>query len=247
MTARRPRLAATAAVALGLLLTGCGGEGGPAATHHRTEVAASSPTAASSSSTASATGTAATTGGAAVTTSAGAATSTPSAGSSSAARSAAPAGTSTGRGTSASGQPGARTVDDGSRTLRIPVLGVDAPVTGCATEDNTVTPPSDIGAVCRWTGSPDFGATRGTTIVVGHSTRSDATVGALEYVRELKTGDTLTVAGQAWRVVEVVPGVDKHSLPAWIVDRAGPRQLGLVTCETTSRTRNDLARLVPVG
>lgn len=244
MTPRRPGLAVTTAVALGLLLTGCGAEGGSPATHHRTDVATSTATAVPSTASSSAPvpsgGTTVTTGPS-VAPGTGSTTGAPTA---PARTSAVPAGASAPSSTAAAAT---RTVDDGSRTLRIPVLGVNAPVTGCATEDNTVTPPSDIGAVCRWTGSPDFGATRGTTIVVGHSTRSDATVGALEYVRELKTGDTVTVAGQAWRVVEVLPGVDKHSLPAWIVDRAGPRQLGLVTCETTSRTRNDLARLVPVG
>ncbi|WP_409484243.1 class F sortase [Arsenicicoccus dermatophilus] len=144
-------------------------------------------------------------------------------------------------------RPGAAPGDDGSRLLVIAALGVRAPVTGCGTEDGTVTPPGDVGAVCRWTGSQPFDARTGTTVVVGHSTRSTRSVGALEYVRELKVGDTATVAGQTWRVAEVLPGVDKHHLPAWIVSRAGARQLALVTCETTSRTRNDIARLVPAS
>ncbi|AKT50726.1 class F sortase [Arsenicicoccus sp. oral taxon 190] len=237
----RPTHLAAAAAALALL-AGCGGgsEAAPV-THHRTEVASATPggsTSASATGTASGTTTATRSVSAAATTSATAGTaSAPAAGT--------PASTSSAPATGAS-KP-RPTPDDGSRTLQIPVLGVRAPVTSCATEGGEVTPPGDIAAVCRWSGSQPYAATAGTTIIVGHSTRSADTAGALEYIRELRVGDTATVAGQTWRVAEVLPGVDKHQLPAWIVDHAGPRQLGLVTCETSSRTRNDLVRLVPVG
>ncbi|MCH8614012.1 sortase domain-bontaining protein [Arsenicicoccus dermatophilus] len=208
------------------LLGGCGTDA--QVTHHRTDVATEQAAGRTSSAASSSTSAPTTTGATRPVTPTRPATTTAAA-------------------TPAAPRPATTIRDDGSRLLVVPVLGVRAPVTRCATEDGTVTPPGDVGAVCRWTGSQPFDARTGTTIVVGHSTRSERSVGALEYVRELKVGDTATVGGQTWRVAEVLPGVDKHRLPVWIVDHAGPRQLGLVTCETTSRTRNDIARLVPVS
>ncbi|GMA21419.1 class F sortase [Arsenicicoccus piscis] len=136
--------------------------------------------------------------------------------------------------------------DDGSRTISIPVLHVSAPVTTCAAQNGTVTPPSDIMTTCRWTGSNDFAAQQGSTVVLGHATYSDSSAGALEYVRELHRGDRVSVAGQTWQVDLVSPGVNKHSLPGWVSATTGPRYLVLLTCDTSEHSQNDLVRLVPV-
>ncbi|WP_409484641.1 class F sortase [Arsenicicoccus dermatophilus] len=145
------------------------------------------------------------------------------------------AGTTTPSSAAAKGDP---------NTLALPALSVAAPVTECSTRNKMVTPPPDIRSVCRWTGSQPMDATAGTTIIVGHSTKDPSSKGALEDVRRLKVGDTATIGGRTWKVAEVLPGVDKRKLPAWVTARSGARQLGLITCEVTNDTHNDIARLV---
>ncbi|MCH8611821.1 class F sortase [Arsenicicoccus dermatophilus] len=153
---------------------------------------------------------------------------------------AAPASTTTAGGTA----PSSAAPQGDPNVLSMPALSVSAPVKECSTRNKMVTPPPDIRSVCRWTGSQPMDAAAGTTIIVGHSTKDPSSKGALEDVRRLKVGDTATIGGRTWKVAEVLPGVDKRKLPAWVTASSGARQLGLITCEVTNDTHNDIARLV---
>ena len=116
------------------------------------------------------------------------------------------------------------------QTFTAPKLGVTAPIVGaCATgKDGAVEPPADIHAGCA-TGRLDVdpgGA--GTTVLTGHTTRA-ATTGAFEQIYKLTPGDTFTVGGHVWHVVEI--GVYQATgLPERLFMVGGPRQLILGTC-----------------
>ena len=137
------------------------------------------------------------------------------------------------------------TTDDGTRTLRIPAQGISAAVFDCPTKNGVVEPPPMVEDVCWWTGSRPLGSTEGVSIVVGHSTRSTTSTGALERTRELPLGSRVTLAGQAWTVAQIEVDVDKHGLPDWVTYATGPRMLGLITCDLSNHASNVLVRLMP--
>lgn len=137
------------------------------------------------------------------------------------------------------------TKDDGTRVLAIPAQGVRAAVYECPTQDGVVEPPPMVKDVCWWTGSRPLAAAEGVSIVVGHSTRSESSTGALERTRDLPIGSVVSLAGQSWKVVQIEPDVDKLGLPAWVTYATGPRMLGLITCDLTNRKSNVLIQLVP--
>ncbi|MGH9243923.1 MAG: class F sortase [Acidimicrobiales bacterium] len=102
--------------------------------------------------------------------------------------------------------------------IRLPSLGVDAPVVPVAVEPNgTLQIPPDPQSVGWWAEGAQPGAGRGTAVLAGHVNSARQGPGALANLNELRPGDTVVIVGGGRELkfsVEAVRQYPKHELPA---------------------------------
>lgn len=146
---------------------------------------------------------------------------------------------------SVTGKPAAPVGQVGKADLR-------APVGPCQVSGDVVMPPDDVEAVCSH-GAALWAP--GTTRVVGHSTRSDQTAGYLErWIPAQKPGSVVRFAGREWLVDGAPISAPKGSLPTWVFSAGGSKAVAVISCDQSGpRTpdgkhtlRNLVLRLVPV-
>ncbi len=120
--------------------------------------------------------------------------------------------------------------------LRLPSLGVEAPVTQIGTNrSNTLVPPSDYTTVGWWGSGRRPGAQHGTAILAGHTVATGG--GALDDLEHLQAGDQVIVERSGKPLSYVVASVQTY-LKSELAHRAGrlfaqsgPSRVAIVTCE----------------
>ena len=121
------------------------------------------------------------------------------------------------------------------RRLRIPSLGVDAPVVPVTTVGRTLVPPRDPMRLGWWADGARPGSARGSALLTGHTVHSGG--GALTDLEDLRQGDRMSVraGGEdlAYRVesVEILPKGALAQKAARIFDQDVPGRLVVITCE----------------
>jgi len=119
--------------------------------------------------------------------------------------------------------------------VRIPALGVDAPVVPVRAPDRTLVPPSDPLRLGWWADGAAPGAPTGSALVAGHTVHHGG--GALDDLENLGRGDLVVVRTDHGRIDYAVRRVrifDKGTLAEHATDlfsQQVPGRLVLVTCE----------------
>ncbi len=124
----------------------------------------------------------------------------------------------------------------GPYSLRIPRIGVEAPVVAIqSNEDRVLLPPRDPGLAGWWSDGAAPGAPEGSAVVVGHTVRAGG--GVFDDMGDLRGGDTIEVEGAddalTYRVesVEVISKGDFARLAEQIFSQSGPGRLVVITCD----------------
>ena len=125
----------------------------------------------------------------------------------------------------------------GPYTLRIPRIGVDAPVVPIrSTQDRVLLPPRDPGIAGWWSDGAAPGASHGSAVLVGHTVRNNGG-GVFDDVGTLRSGDTIEVEGSNTTLTYRVQSVDVLSKDQvardaeQIFTQAGPGRLVVITCD----------------
>jgi LPXTG-site transpeptidase (sortase) family protein len=125
----------------------------------------------------------------------------------------------------------------GPYTLRIPRIGVDAPVIPIeSNEDRVLLPPRDPGVAGWWSDGAAPGEPEGSAVLVGHTVRNNGG-GIFDHVGTLRSGDTIEVVGSnsalTYRVqsVDVLSKDDVARNAEQIFNQAGPGRLVVITCD----------------
>ncbi len=138
------------------------------------------------------------------------------------------------------------------RQIRLPALGVTAPVDPVGLVEETLVPPGDASRVGWWADGALPGASAGSVLLAGHTVRGGA--GALQRISELRAGDELLVRTETGRLryqVKSVRTFGKGALAAraqQLFAQQGPPRLVLVTCsdcDGTSYLINVVVTAVP--
>jgi LPXTG-site transpeptidase (sortase) family protein len=125
----------------------------------------------------------------------------------------------------------------GPYTLRIPRIGVDAPVIPIeSNEDRVLLPPRDPGVAGWWSDGAAPGEPEGSAVLVGHTVRNNGG-GIFDDVGTLRSGDTIEVEGSNSALTYRVQSVDVLSKDEvardaeQIFNQAGPGRLVVITCD----------------
>ncbi|GAB2478110.1 class F sortase [Jatrophihabitans fulvus] len=143
--------------------------------------------------------------------------------------------------------------------LRVPRLGVDAPVVHVAVRaaggQRVMQVPRDPGTVGWWSGSARPGAASGTVVVVGH-VNYDGVPGALGVLPRARPGDRVALASRTGRETYRVTAVRTYAktvgIPPDAFRTGGAPRLVLITCggpfdpATGNYEDNVVAYAVPV-
>jgi LPXTG-site transpeptidase (sortase) family protein len=123
------------------------------------------------------------------------------------------------------------------RTLRIPRIGVDAPVVPIkSNEERILEPPRDLSVVGWWSGGAAPGERRGSAVLVGHSVRNEGG-GVFDHMGDLSSGDAIEVeaadAALSYRVqsIDVLSKEEVARDAEEIFAQSGDGRLVLITCE----------------
>jgi LPXTG-site transpeptidase (sortase) family protein len=126
---------------------------------------------------------------------------------------------------------------DGPYTLRIPEIGVAAPVVSIRTnEDRVLNPPQDPSVVGWWSQGAAPGKPTGSAVLVGHTVRN-RNGGVFDNIGDLSTGDVVEIAGSdsalSYRVKSVdVLSKDQVARNAEkIFAQSGDGRLVIITCD----------------
>lgn len=121
------------------------------------------------------------------------------------------------------------------RRLRVPELGVDAPVVPVGTRGDTLVPPTDPQQVGWWGNGAKPGAETGRALLAGHTVSTGG--GALDELESLRPGARVVVSGEGGRVAFEVVWVRTFA-KGRLTQRSerlfrqdGPSRLVLLTCE----------------
>jgi LPXTG-site transpeptidase (sortase) family protein len=123
---------------------------------------------------------------------------------------------------------------DGQR-LRIPSLGIDAPVLPITAEGSSLVPPSDPQTVGWWSDGARPGAEHGTAILTGHTVSTGG--GVFDDLEHMRPGQRVQIRSHGQRLslqVSKVTTYDKTALAkraAEIFDQTAAGRVALVTCE----------------
>jgi LPXTG-site transpeptidase (sortase) family protein len=119
--------------------------------------------------------------------------------------------------------------------LRIPSLGIDAPVRPIAADGLRLVPPSDPQTVGWWSGGARPGAERGTAILAGHTVSTGD--GVFDDLDQMRPGQRVQILSGGLRLSLQVTSVTvyrKASLAehaAEIFDQSAAGRVALVTCD----------------
>lgn len=120
-------------------------------------------------------------------------------------------------------------------TVRVPAIGVDAPVDPVSVRGSELDPPADPARVGWWAQGARPGDRYGAVVLTGHTVHGGG--GVFDDLESLEPGDEISV-GLARRassyVVQEVETVSRAELAERSVEllgRRGPARLVLVTCE----------------
>ncbi|MGH1561952.1 class F sortase [Mumia sp. DW29H23] len=120
-------------------------------------------------------------------------------------------------------------------SVRVPELGVDAPVASMSAVKGVLTPPSDASSVGWWDDGARPGATRGTVVVAGHTVHTGG--GAFDHLGTLEPGARVVVRTRKGVVryeVRRVETYDKATLAeksSRLFRTTGRPRLLLITCD----------------
>lgn len=121
------------------------------------------------------------------------------------------------------------------RRVKVPALGIDAPVVGIPVVDGVLTPPSDPQTLGWWQDGAAPGDVFGGALITGHTVSVGG--GALDDLEELDVGDPVRVETGEGRIQYDVVDVRiyrKASLArhaAKVFSQEGPGRLVVITCE----------------
>lgn len=136
--------------------------------------------------------------------------------------------------------------------IRLPALGITAPVDPVGLVEETLVPPADASRVGWWADGALPGASAGSVLLAGHTVRGGA--GALQRISELRAGDALMVRTEKGRLhyqVKSVRTLGKRAIAAraqQLFAQHGAPRLVLVTCsdwDGTSYLSNVVVTAVP--
>lgn len=119
--------------------------------------------------------------------------------------------------------------------VRIPALGVDAPVVPVRAPDRTLVPPSDPLRLGWWADGAKPGAPTGSALVAGHTVHDGG--GALDDLEHLARGDVVVVRTDRGTIDYAVRRVRIYTKGALaehataLFSQRAPGRLVLVTCE----------------
>jgi LPXTG-site transpeptidase (sortase) family protein len=134
---------------------------------------------------------------------------------------------------------GAQTTDgiDGPYTLRIPRIGVHAPVLPIqSNEERVLNPPEDPKVAGWWSDGAAPGESRGSAVIVGHTVRNKGG-GIFDDMADLNRGDTIEVDGSdsalTYRVksIDVLAKGDLARHAEEIFAQTGAARLVIITCD----------------
>jgi LPXTG-site transpeptidase (sortase) family protein len=130
----------------------------------------------------------------------------------------------------------------GPYTLRIPRIGVDAPIVPIhSNQDRVLLPPRDPGIAGWWSDGAAPGAAHGSAVLVGHTVRNNGG-GVFDHVGTLDSGDTIEVQGSNTALTYQVQSVDVLSKDQvahdaeQIFTQTGPGRLVVITCDDWNGT-----------
>jgi LPXTG-site transpeptidase (sortase) family protein len=125
---------------------------------------------------------------------------------------------------------------EGRYTLRIPRIGVDAPVVPIqSNEDRVLNPPRDPSVVGWWSDGAAPGKTRGSAVLVGHTVRNGG--GVFDDVGDLSRGDAIEVKRSgstlSYRVksIAVLSKEEVARNAEEIFAQTGAGRLVIITCD----------------
>jgi LPXTG-site transpeptidase (sortase) family protein len=126
---------------------------------------------------------------------------------------------------------------EGGFTLRIPRIGVDAPVVPIQSNDDRVlNPPQDPSVVGWWSDGAAPGETRGSAVLVGHTVRNKGG-GVFDDVGDLSRGDAIQVEksgstfGFRVKSTDVLSKEELASNAEEIFAQTGAGRLVIITCD----------------
>jgi LPXTG-site transpeptidase (sortase) family protein len=121
--------------------------------------------------------------------------------------------------------------------VRIPRIGVDAPIVAIrANENRVLDPPRDPSVVGWWSDGASPGEARGSAVLVGHTVRNNGG-GVFDDMGELSRGDTIEVDGSETTLTYRVKSTDVLSKEEVarnaeeIFARTGADRLVIITCD----------------
>jgi LPXTG-site transpeptidase (sortase) family protein len=124
----------------------------------------------------------------------------------------------------------------GPYSLRIPRIGVEAPVVAIqSNEDRVLLPPRDPGLAGWWSDGAAPGSAEGSAVVVGHTVRAGG--GVFDDMGDLRGGDTIEVEGSDDTLTYRVESVEVISKDVFardagqILAQDGPGRLVVITCD----------------
>jgi LPXTG-site transpeptidase (sortase) family protein len=130
----------------------------------------------------------------------------------------------------------------GPYTLRIPRIGVDAPILPIhSTQDRVLLPPRDPGIAGWWSDGAAPGAAHGSAVLVGHTVRNNGG-GIFDHIGTLRNGDTIEVHGSdtalTYRVqsINTLPKDQVARDAEQIFTQTGPGRLVVITCDNWDGT-----------
>ncbi|MFC6285194.1 class F sortase [Nocardioides sp. GCM10027113] len=145
-----------------------------------------------------------------------------------------------GTGTTAQATPG-EWRPGAPRRVRIPALGVSAPVEPVTAPNDTLVPPADPTRLGWWSDGARPGDELGSALVAGHTVNGGG--GALNRLEQLEAGDVVTVTTSRGRIDYVVQRTQVFRKGALareaqrLFSQEVPGRLVLVTCEDWDGTR----------
>ena len=119
--------------------------------------------------------------------------------------------------------------------LRIPSLGIDAPVLPIAADGLQLAPPSDPQTVGWWSAGALPGAESGTAILTGHTVSSGG--GVFDDLEQMRPGQRVQILSNGPRLrlqvtsVTTYPKAALGEHAAKIFDQTRPGRIALITCE----------------
>ncbi|HYH34728.1 MAG TPA: class F sortase [Nocardioides sp.] len=119
--------------------------------------------------------------------------------------------------------------------VRIPRLGMDAPVVAITAPGGVLTPPADPQVLGWWSDGAPPGARRGSALVTGHTVSTGG--GAMDDLEQLAPGDRVTVTTDGGQIPYAVDSTDVLGKGALaqrareLFDQEVAGRLVLITCE----------------